>query len=244
MTTIAAPTPSPASPLSNPDPPNPSPLGTPGPSLPGAFPAEADTGETEGGINILETAKAYLPEHSDVQRALVSASQVAKAYLPQGVAAYLPATPEPEPDPAPATPAPAHRPISPPHTHPVAPPSPVGGSRYIENVVTPPALPESASRDALLSTPPAHVSSPFVPADDAIPLSTGAPAMSAASPTPHTSLPTSQPRDASPSSPSSSSDSDGHEREQNAEGKPAKRKGRLLARLKEKMHVGHHDTHV
>ncbi|KAJ7463977.1 hypothetical protein FB451DRAFT_1492032 [Mycena latifolia] len=76
------------------------PVGTPGPDVPGAFPnAFADehrpgdaTDMKQAQESLLESAKAYLPAQADVARALSGA----KAYLPQGVAAYFPdSTPAP-----------------------------------------------------------------------------------------------------------------------------------------------------
>ncbi|KAJ7066886.1 hypothetical protein B0H15DRAFT_736080, partial [Mycena belliarum] len=63
------------------------PLGTPGPDIPGAFPgalAEETPPREAGDKTLLDTAKGYLPAQADVARALSGA----KAYLPQGVAAY------------------------------------------------------------------------------------------------------------------------------------------------------------
>ncbi|KAJ6459206.1 hypothetical protein DFH09DRAFT_876278, partial [Mycena vulgaris] len=56
-------------------------------NVPGSFTEEhaaARSGET-----LMATAKTYLPAQDDVQRAMTNAGQTAKAYLPQGVAAYL-----------------------------------------------------------------------------------------------------------------------------------------------------------
>ncbi|KAJ6520994.1 hypothetical protein DFH09DRAFT_1426335 [Mycena vulgaris] len=54
---------------------------------------------TRSGEALVATAKSYLPAQDDVQRAMTNAGQTAKAYLPQGVAAYLPsASSEPSSD--------------------------------------------------------------------------------------------------------------------------------------------------
>ncbi|KAJ7117273.1 hypothetical protein C8R43DRAFT_934733, partial [Mycena crocata] len=72
----------------------------PGPNVPGSFPDEYVPPNTAaggnstttggGGSSIIDTAKAYLPAQEDIQRVMASAGQTAMAYLPQGVAAYLP----------------------------------------------------------------------------------------------------------------------------------------------------------
>ncbi|KAJ6523105.1 hypothetical protein DFH09DRAFT_1421025 [Mycena vulgaris] len=70
------------------------------PDEPAGAPAAAPSGET-----LLATAKAYLPAQDDVQRAITNAAQAAKAYLPQGVAAYLPSSSESNSDLTPPRPA-------------------------------------------------------------------------------------------------------------------------------------------
>lgn len=66
------------------------PLDPPGPDVPGAFPGfDAEAPATNSEETMVDTAKAYLPAEADVQRAITNAGQTAKAYLPQGVAAYL-----------------------------------------------------------------------------------------------------------------------------------------------------------
>ncbi|KAJ6528713.1 hypothetical protein DFH09DRAFT_1412623 [Mycena vulgaris] len=70
------------------------------PDEPAGAPAAAQSGET-----LLATAKAYLPAQDDVQRAMTNAGQMAKAYLPQGVAAYLPSSSESNSDLTPPRPA-------------------------------------------------------------------------------------------------------------------------------------------
>jgi len=63
------------------------PLDKPGPPIPKAFPEEQ--APEQGGETLVDTAKAYLPAQEDVQRAMANA---AKAYLPERVAAYIPAS--------------------------------------------------------------------------------------------------------------------------------------------------------
>ncbi|KAJ7692112.1 hypothetical protein B0H17DRAFT_1330869 [Mycena rosella] len=67
------------------------PVGTPGSNVPTAFPDALATEKTYGNAAnemLLESAKAYLPAQEDVVPALPNA----KAYLPQGAAAYFPGT--------------------------------------------------------------------------------------------------------------------------------------------------------
>ncbi|KAJ6549633.1 hypothetical protein B0H10DRAFT_1968985 [Mycena sp. CBHHK59/15] len=56
-----------------------------------------------------QNGKGVPPSSGGRSVALASAGKVRKAYLLQGIAVYLPATPEPEPMPAPATPTPAQQ---------------------------------------------------------------------------------------------------------------------------------------
>ncbi|KAF7339051.1 hypothetical protein MVEN_01981300 [Mycena venus] len=59
--------------------------------FPGSFPEEpASQQQNNESTTLLDTAKTYLPDPDDVQRAMTSVGQAAKAYLPQSVAAYLP----------------------------------------------------------------------------------------------------------------------------------------------------------
>ncbi|KAJ6523100.1 hypothetical protein DFH09DRAFT_1330168 [Mycena vulgaris] len=100
------------------------------------------------GETLMATAKAYLPAQDDVQRAMTSAPQAAKAYLLQGVAAYLQAQagsmgPPHLYSPSPSTPNTDLDNLStlvhtggPASLHPVTP----LGSRFAENLVTPPGL--------------------------------------------------------------------------------------------------------
>ncbi|KAJ7511390.1 hypothetical protein B0H11DRAFT_1674481, partial [Mycena galericulata] len=60
------------------------PVGTPGPKLPGGWNDEVEP-PTSNGKATAPDLRTYLPAQEDVQRALAGA----KAYLPQGVAAYL-----------------------------------------------------------------------------------------------------------------------------------------------------------
>ncbi|KAJ6517089.1 hypothetical protein DFH09DRAFT_250560, partial [Mycena vulgaris] len=57
-------------------------------NVPGSFAEEHAA--VRSGETLMATAKAYLPAQDDVQRVMTNAGQTAKAYLPQGVAAYLP----------------------------------------------------------------------------------------------------------------------------------------------------------
>jgi hypothetical protein len=69
---------------------------TPGPQPPGAYPG--DPGESgpfpaedakDAAIGVLRTAKQYIPTQQDVQKAMSSASERAKQYLPNAVASYF-----------------------------------------------------------------------------------------------------------------------------------------------------------
>ncbi|KAJ7477467.1 hypothetical protein FB451DRAFT_1173017 [Mycena latifolia] len=88
-------------------------------------------------IHSIDTAKTYLP---DVQRAMTSAGQAAKTYLPQSVAAYLPSSSSVEADPGLAPP------FSPADTDP----------NLERGVPTPPESPgaQLSSSSLSLSTPP------------------------------------------------------------------------------------------
>ncbi|KAJ7122231.1 hypothetical protein C8R44DRAFT_735937 [Mycena epipterygia] len=59
------------------------------PPVPGSFPDEAPPPQRSG-ETLMDSARAYLPAEDDVQRAMTNVGQTAKAYLPQGMAAYLP----------------------------------------------------------------------------------------------------------------------------------------------------------
>ncbi|KAJ7604007.1 hypothetical protein B0H17DRAFT_1222315 [Mycena rosella] len=69
-------------------------------SVPGAFSREApavpkDVAEippATSGDSLLASAKSYLPGQDGIQRPMTNTGQAAKAYLPQGLAAYLPAS--------------------------------------------------------------------------------------------------------------------------------------------------------
>ncbi|KAJ6549628.1 hypothetical protein B0H10DRAFT_2242807 [Mycena sp. CBHHK59/15] len=111
----------------------------PSPSLPGVFPMEADTEAMQGGISTVET-----------EQALASNERVRKAYLSQGITAYLPAHLSPSPavlpsrlrvDTTPGTTGYVSirtlvRHLLSAHMHPLALPSPVGGSRSIQNLIS------------------------------------------------------------------------------------------------------------
>ncbi|KAK1222747.1 hypothetical protein PQX77_014387 [Marasmius sp. AFHP31] len=67
-------------------------VSTPGVEVPGSYPRGADstTAATQPSGGILDMAKQYLPAQEDVQGVLKNATETAKTYLPQSVAAYLP----------------------------------------------------------------------------------------------------------------------------------------------------------
>ncbi|KAJ7149439.1 hypothetical protein C8R43DRAFT_887889, partial [Mycena crocata] len=65
------------------------PLEAPGPNVPGSFPDEFASITASGDSRVLDTAKAHLAAEDDLQRAITSAGQTAKVYLPQGLTAYL-----------------------------------------------------------------------------------------------------------------------------------------------------------
>ncbi|KAL0059963.1 hypothetical protein AAF712_013259 [Marasmius tenuissimus] len=67
-------------------------VSTPGVEVPGSYPRGADStaAATQPSGGILDMAKQYLPAQEDVQGVLKNATETAKTYLPQSVAAYLP----------------------------------------------------------------------------------------------------------------------------------------------------------
>ncbi|KAK7046142.1 hypothetical protein VNI00_007145 [Paramarasmius palmivorus] len=66
-------------------------VSTPGVEVPGSYPRGLDTNTSDSNpVGVLDMAKQYLPAQQDVQQALKSATETAKQYLPQSVAAYLP----------------------------------------------------------------------------------------------------------------------------------------------------------
>jgi len=66
---------------------------TPGVEVPGSYPRGVDNNTPDANIpppgRILDMAKQYLPAQEDVQDVLKNATETAKHYLPQSVAAYL-----------------------------------------------------------------------------------------------------------------------------------------------------------
>ncbi|EEB95878.1 hypothetical protein MPER_05086, partial [Moniliophthora perniciosa FA553] len=66
-------------------------VSTPGVEVPGSYPRGLDANAPNANpTGVLDMAKQYLPAQQDVQQALKNATETAKQYLPQSVAAYLP----------------------------------------------------------------------------------------------------------------------------------------------------------
>ncbi|ESK86501.1 hypothetical protein Moror_9852 [Moniliophthora roreri MCA 2997] len=66
-------------------------VSTPGVDVPGSYPRGHDANAPDvNPAGVLDMAKQYLPGQQDVQQALRNATETAKQYLPQSVAAYLP----------------------------------------------------------------------------------------------------------------------------------------------------------
>ena len=71
-------------------------LTTPGPDFPGAYPGDLDepnaftTGDAKNAaIGVLHKAKQYIPTQQDVEKAMLTASETAKHFLPNAVTSYF-----------------------------------------------------------------------------------------------------------------------------------------------------------
>jgi len=69
---------------------------TPGPEFPGAYPGGFEASDTVApgnaknvAIGVLHTAQKFIPTQHDVEKAMLSASETARQYLPYAVASYL-----------------------------------------------------------------------------------------------------------------------------------------------------------
>ncbi|KAJ6521013.1 hypothetical protein DFH09DRAFT_1373192 [Mycena vulgaris] len=220
-------------------------------NIPGSFPEEPAA--VRSGETLVATAKSYLPAQDNVQHAMTSAGQTAKAYLPQGFAAYLPsASSEPSSDLTPPRPpfathdrASAQKPkLAPSARRTLTPPTSTTSARSCTPAAPPPCTPSPRSARASRRTssrrrasrPLYERVSPAVPPPPTSRMTdTERAGADVAAPSPYGVLAPSHPAEP-PAAPAPA------HTEAQEEGSP-QRKPKLVQHLKEKMHVGHVHAH-